>query len=553
MKRKILQAAALVLFGIVGITSTGQAAAAALRALQPRVLTEQDVARESLQFKEDPASRITFLIAQSQNVAQPDQIKDAVFNLAASFGNLQKFGSISNANNRIKLYNTLEGKLLASNLLKPEQVEYLKANVLPGLKKYLDDLFGNWQAPAQAPVAVAVAAPAPAVVAAPVATPASAPVAVAAATAFPEAGISVESEPAILMAAPEAVAAPTPVAIPVAATIPAAQVVATAPSVVSAATQAAQIPGAAPAQASTPVEATSVLGIPQVIPTATQSVTQAATVQVPQQAVPGGFVIPTAQPVVAAAAPIMPVAQQPVTSQVTNTQVIASHGEDLEATLKGLYLQMQEASGKTFAANDQARFGTSLVEAFNDVVTAQSYMFQLLTAAQDTPLLNEAQQQYVTNTMIPNLDQVSAAVPQKTLDQAVVEDPTTKARAEKIAKTKKGKKAAGKKAKKAKKGKKTAAHDTTAVEEKDKSTEKGAEKTAGKKAKKKTKKAKKAAATKEQVATAETPVQESKIGADDQDTQAQPAKAAKKKAKKKKAKKAVAPVQAAEATSEIVE
>lgn len=138
---------------------------------------------------------------------------------------------------------------------------------------------------------------------------------------------------------------------------------------------------------------------------------------------------------------------------------------DLEGSIKALYTQIQAATGNTYDAAAQGAFGASLVETFNNVVEIQSYMSQLLTSAEDTPLLNEAQQKYVREVMIPNLDQVSSATPTKTLDHAVAND---KAKAGKPAKGgKKAKKpgvagATAKKGKKSKKAKKADASLDTA-------------------------------------------------------------------------------------------
>ncbi len=147
---------------------------------------------------------------------------------------------------------------------------------------------------------------------------------------------------------------------------------------------------------------------------------------------------------------------------------------DIEGIIKALYSQMQTAQGNSYDATTQGAFGASLVEAFNQIVELQSYMSQLLITAEGTPLLNEAQHQYVRDVMMPNLDQVSGTTPTKTLDHAVAADTAKAGKRAKGAssatKKKKGKKAAaGATTKKAKKGKKSstadmgAAHDASAA------------------------------------------------------------------------------------------
>lgn len=120
----------------------------------------------------------------------------------------------------------------------------------------------------------------------------------------------------------------------------------------------------------------------------------------------------------------------------------------LEDAIKAHYQQIQDAQGKTFDANTQGAFGASLVEVFNNVLEIQSYMSQLLTAAETSPLLNAAQQKYVRDVMMPGLDQVSEAAPVKSLDSQASKDKKTKKEKKKTS----GKK--GKKKKKAKKNKK---------------------------------------------------------------------------------------------------
>lgn len=121
---------------------------------------------------------------------------------------------------------------------------------------------------------------------------------------------------------------------------------------------------------------------------------------------------------------VMPVtAQAQVTIPVQQVASAPAASQDLEETIKNLYRQMQAAQGQTFDSATQGSFGAALVEAFNGVVELQSYMSQLLTAAQDTSLLNDAQHAYVRDTMIPNLDQVSGTTPTKSLDHAANAGP----------------------------------------------------------------------------------------------------------------------------------
>jgi len=83
-------------------------------------------------------------------------------------------------------------------------------------------------------------------------------------------------------------------------------------------------------------------------------------------------------------------------------------------------------------------------------------MSQLLTAAEATPLLNEAQHKYVRDVMMPNLDQVSQATHAKKLEHAVKENKkNSKGAAAKGAKKK------GKKKKAVKAPTDGAAHDAT--------------------------------------------------------------------------------------------
>jgi hypothetical protein len=85
---------------------------------------------------------------------------------------------------------------------------------------------------------------------------------------------------------------------------------------------------------------------------------------------------------------------------------------DLNDRIQNLYTTMeiaknaQQVSGQLYDAETYASFGASLVNIFNEAVTTDSFMKQLLHAATTTPLLNADQQAYVQNVMIPNLDQI---------------------------------------------------------------------------------------------------------------------------------------------------
>lgn len=183
-----------------------------------------------------------------------------------------------------------------------------------------------------------------------------------------------------------------------------------------------------------------------------------AAVAMPVSTIPAAPVAPAATATVLSvpsSIPTAPVAQAtyaqvPVATQAAQPSFAAATVNNLEENIKALYSQMQDAQGRTFDAQTQGAFGAKLVETFNDVVEIQSYMNQLLAVAQETPLLNDAQHQYVRDAMIPNLDQVSDKEPAKTLDQAVAETtpvapgkakkPALATEAAKKKKTKKGKK-----------------------------------------------------------------------------------------------------------------
>lgn len=79
---------------------------------------------------------------------------------------------------------------------------------------------------------------------------------------------------------------------------------------------------------------------------------------------------------------------------------------DLSERIKMHYAAMEDAQGKTYNAETYAAFGASLVNLFNEAVTIESYMVQLLNKALSTPLLNPDQQAYVRDVMIPNFDQI---------------------------------------------------------------------------------------------------------------------------------------------------
>lgn len=85
---------------------------------------------------------------------------------------------------------------------------------------------------------------------------------------------------------------------------------------------------------------------------------------------------------------------------------------DLNDRIKQLYNTMEAAQrgsnvqGQLYDADTYASFGASLVNIFNEAVTTESYMVQLLNVATTTPLLNADQRAYVQQVMIPNLDQI---------------------------------------------------------------------------------------------------------------------------------------------------
>jgi hypothetical protein len=183
---------------------------------------------------------------------------------------------------------------------------------------------------------------------------------------------------------------------------------------------------------------------------------------------------------------------------------------DIESIIKTLYAQMQTAQGNTYDAQTQGAFGTSLVEAFNQIVELQSYMSQLLIAAEDTPLLNEAQQQYVRDVMMPNLDQVSSTTPTKKLDDAIATDAAKKDKSGKRANTDKKKKvkkaAKAETAKKAKKKLKKAKPEKTIIPNSATPNAKSPDKSAANKTTGKKKIKKKG--TKVKTGTANSPTQE---------------------------------------------
>ncbi len=118
---------------------------------------------------------------------------------------------------------------------------------------------------------------------------------------------------------------------------------------------------------------------------------------------------------------------------------------DLSSRIKQLYSSMQNAQNQAFDETTYANFGASLVNTFNEAVEIQSYMIQLLNAAESTPLLNAAQKNYIRQTMLPNLDQIDEST--KPLTHVGKSAPaggakhSTPASSKKKAKKKKGKKA----------------------------------------------------------------------------------------------------------------
>lgn len=116
--------------------------------------------------------------------------------------------------------------------------------------------------------------------------------------------------------------------------------------------------------------------------------------------------IVTVEPLVVAA-PVQQVsASGPVAPEVVSSAMPMPVMTDLNSRIKELYSAMQGAQNKMYDAATYAKFGSALVSVFNEAVETQSYMIQLLNAASGTPLLNAEQQNYVRQTMIPNLDQI---------------------------------------------------------------------------------------------------------------------------------------------------
>ncbi|MFH0898934.1 MAG: hypothetical protein V1855_05115, partial [bacterium] len=116
--------------------------------------------------------------------------------------------------------------------------------------------------------------------------------------------------------------------------------------------------------------------------------------------------------------------------------------------IRDLYSIIQQAAGQVFDANTKNAFAQTLVNVFNDAQTVQTYIVQLLEVAAKTSLLNDGQQDYVTNTMLPMV------APEKV---ETIKKSTEKVRKQKKAaakKTKKVKKAGKLKIPKAKKTKK---------------------------------------------------------------------------------------------------
>ena len=143
---------------------------------------------------------------------------------------------------------------------------------------------------------------------------------------------------------------------------------------------------------------------------------------------------PTINAAVESATPAIPGVKA---STEQNTQA------DLSSRIKQLYSSMQKAQNQTFDEATYANFGASLVNTFNEAVEIQSYMIQLLNAAESTPLLNNDQQNYVRQTMLPNLDQIDESTkPLTHVGKSAPAGGTTQrtpASSKKKAKNKKGK------------------------------------------------------------------------------------------------------------------
>lgn len=99
--------------------------------------------------------------------------------------------------------------------------------------------------------------------------------------------------------------------------------------------------------------------------------------------------------------------QQLATSGSDMLNKIAALDKEVDDSkrLEGIYHLLQEAQGKTFSNDVQEAFGRLVVKAFNNSTEIYSYIQQVLheIAEQHTPLLADAQIDYVTKEMLPRV------------------------------------------------------------------------------------------------------------------------------------------------------
>ena len=99
--------------------------------------------------------------------------------------------------------------------------------------------------------------------------------------------------------------------------------------------------------------------------------------------------------------------QQLATSGSDMMNKIAALDKEVDDSkrLEGIYHLLQEAQGKTFTSDVQEAFGRLVVKGFNNSTEIYSYIQQVLheIAEQKTPLLADAQIDYVTKEMLPRV------------------------------------------------------------------------------------------------------------------------------------------------------
>lgn len=110
-------------------------------------------------------------------------------------------------------------------------------------------------------------------------------------------------------------------------------------------------------------------------------------------------------------APTTPVASQEITPniQLINNALLSAN---VNEKIRALYTLMQQAIGKTFDADTHSAFATALVRVYNEAQTTNVYVKQLFEAALDTPLLNDAQQDYIQNNMITKMPESAQKLPE---------------------------------------------------------------------------------------------------------------------------------------------